>query len=251
MSESEKFLSRWSRRKAAALESEAAETPETEAHASEQQGSDPSGGTERKQEDSSQTENTEPEFDLKSLPPIDSIEAGTDISAFLRTGVPAELARAALRRAWAADPSIRDFIGLSENSWDFTAPNAIPGFGPLSANDATQLMAQYAGKLQEVVSNVVGEAKETVRQLAHGNSRSSLDTGILPPLSSELSDRHSGKPEVEMHPAQETKASPKDSDNPLQCSGENAASQDDFHIRSDDRESSRPTRRSHGGALPT
>ena len=29
------------------------------------------------------------------------------------------------------DPVIRDFIGLSENSWDFNAPDGIPGFGSL------------------------------------------------------------------------------------------------------------------------
>lgn len=29
------------------------------------------------------------------------------------------------------DPVIRDFIGLSENSWDFTDPDSIPGFGSL------------------------------------------------------------------------------------------------------------------------
>jgi hypothetical protein len=30
-----------------------------------------------------------------------------------------------------ADPAIRDFIGLSENGWDFAKPESIPGFGPL------------------------------------------------------------------------------------------------------------------------
>ena len=46
-----------------------------------------------------------PEVDLSNLPPIDSIDAGTDITAFLRKGIPRELSRAALRRAWAADPA--------------------------------------------------------------------------------------------------------------------------------------------------
>jgi hypothetical protein len=57
-----------------------------------------------------------------SLPAIDSIGAGSDIRRFLDPGVPSDLARAALRRAWVADPVIRDFIGLSENSWDFNTP---------------------------------------------------------------------------------------------------------------------------------
>ena len=73
----------------------------------------------------------QPEFDLASLPSLDSITAATDIRAFLAPGVPKELARAALRRAWSADPAIRDFVGLAENDWDFTDPTAMPGFGAL------------------------------------------------------------------------------------------------------------------------
>jgi hypothetical protein len=58
------------------------------------------------------------------LPPIESIGAESDIRCFLAPGVPAELTRAALRRAWVVDPAIRDFVGLSENSWDFDRPSA-------------------------------------------------------------------------------------------------------------------------------
>jgi hypothetical protein len=53
--------------------------------------------------------------------------------------------RWALRRAWADDPAIRDFIGLSENAWDFTAAGGVPGFGPLSVEDAARLLARTAG----------------------------------------------------------------------------------------------------------
>ena len=30
------------------------------------------------------------------------------------------------------DPAIRNYVGLSENSWDFNAPGGVPGFGPLN-----------------------------------------------------------------------------------------------------------------------
>ena len=75
------------------------------------------------------------------LPPIESIDAGTDVSAFLRPGVPAELTQAALRRAWVTDPAIRDFVGLAENAWDFNAPGGVPGFEPLRAIDDVQRLA--------------------------------------------------------------------------------------------------------------
>src|SRR5205807_7618308 len=78
---------------------------------------------------------TEIAFDRMQLPSIESITAESDISAFLAPGVPAELTRAALRRAWSVDPKIRDFVGLAENAWDFNTPGAIPGFGPLEMTD--------------------------------------------------------------------------------------------------------------------
>ena len=37
---------------------------------------------------------------------------------------------AAKLQALIADPTVRDFQGLSENSWDFSRPESIPGFGP-------------------------------------------------------------------------------------------------------------------------
>jgi hypothetical protein len=87
-------------------------------------------------------------FDSTSLPPIESIGAGSDIRPFLAAGVPADLTRAALRRAWSADSTIRDFIGPSENSWDFNAPGGVPGFGSLTAEDARRLLARVMGETE-------------------------------------------------------------------------------------------------------
>ena len=88
-------------------------------------------------------------FDLTQLPSIDSIGANTDVTAFLRPGVPSELTRAALRRAWSSDPAIRDFIGLVENGWDFNDPSAMSGFGPISPEEVARLTAQIISALPE------------------------------------------------------------------------------------------------------
>jgi hypothetical protein len=56
--------------------------------------------------------------------------------------VPADVTRTALRRAWSTDPAIRDFVGLSENSWDFSAPGGVPGFGPLTTDGSSRLVAR-------------------------------------------------------------------------------------------------------------
>lgn len=84
---------------------------------------------------------TQSPFDTASLPPIPTISAGSDIRSFLSAGVPADLKRAALRRAWSVDATIRDFIGLSENSWDFNAGGVL-GFGSLTAEDSRRLLAR-------------------------------------------------------------------------------------------------------------
>jgi hypothetical protein len=95
------------------------------------------------------------------VPPLESIDAGTDVSAFLRPGVPADLAQAALRRAWVADPAIRDFVGLAENAWDFNKPGGVPGFGPLRAiDDVQRLAALVAGVLPPDDAEAVERKKE-------------------------------------------------------------------------------------------
>jgi hypothetical protein len=120
------FLARWSRRKREVTKAEAKPRVEPQPV--------------RKELSTEAVQEAEPEFDIASLPPIESINALTDVTAFLRQGVPAELTRAALRRVWTADPAIRDFVGLAENAWDFTDPAAMPGFGPLESTDEVRRM---------------------------------------------------------------------------------------------------------------
>jgi hypothetical protein len=54
-----------------------------------------------------------------------SINTGIDIHALL------------------TDPAIRNFVGLAEYAWDFNAPDAVHGFGPLRpTDDIGRLLAQ-------------------------------------------------------------------------------------------------------------
>jgi hypothetical protein len=143
MSEPENFLTRWSRRK------QVAEEPEQPAPAAEATPEEPApdGVPADKPNNQSAPSESKPVFDPASLPSLDSIDALTDIRAFLQPGVPSELRLAALRRAWSADPAIRDFKGLAENDWDFTAPNSMLGFGELDAGvDVQKMLAQMFGE---------------------------------------------------------------------------------------------------------
>jgi Protein of unknown function (DUF3306) len=158
MSEPENFIARWSRRKRRAAQ-DADATKAAVAPAPTVESEHPDEGR-RKESDAAPAHGgalqpAEAAFDPTTLPPIETITAESDIRAFLAPGVPPELTRAALRRAWAADPKIRDFVGLSENSWDFNAPGAIAGFGPLEMTD--ELRAQVA---QMVGRSLAGETTD-------------------------------------------------------------------------------------------
>src|SRR3954462_5892662 len=137
----EQFLARWARRKQEAKAGHAEPAPEEAAEAHGPALSNRAAA-----------EPAPPETELSNLPPIESIDAATDITAFLRKGIPQELSRAALRRAWSADPTIRDFVGLAENAWDFNDPTAMPGFGPLdcTAEELAALVDRIVGGVREV-----------------------------------------------------------------------------------------------------
>ena len=66
-------------------------------------------------------------FDPATLPPIESIGPDSDIRPFLQPGVPEHLMGAALGHAWVVDPSIRDFVEMADNQWDFNDESAMPG----------------------------------------------------------------------------------------------------------------------------
>jgi len=133
MSDQENFLTRWSRRKLEPADEKApapqADAPAPEADAAKpapQAGAAPA-----------------PEFDVSTLPSLDSIGADSDIRMFLQAGVPSALKHAALRRAWSADPAVRDYIGPNENFWDAAGLDNAPGFGALDPNvDVKKLVAE-------------------------------------------------------------------------------------------------------------
>jgi hypothetical protein len=145
MSQPEDFLSRWSRLKGASGVQE--------------------GGVEEKGDAPPAAEVSPPAaFDQSSLPPIESIVADSDIRPFLEPLVPAELTRAALRRAWNSDPAIRDFVGIADNQWDFNDQTAIPGFGPLGAADGARYLAIQTVGIPNSAADEAVEASPIVEQ---------------------------------------------------------------------------------------
>jgi Protein of unknown function (DUF3306) len=202
----EDFLARWSRRKQRAESGRPLPEPGQPA------GMPPVDAAE---------ETSAPDIDLLKLPPIDAIDATTDITAFLRRGIPQELSRAALRRAWSADPAIRDFIGLAENAWDFNDPNAMPGFGPLdwSAEEVEALVGRIVGGVAQAAESLPNPVAEAAN----------VQSTPTKPRDASSSDK--SPPPVEL---QSTPAAP-------QPTVSEPAASDEIPVR----------RRTHGGALPS
>jgi hypothetical protein len=211
MSESENFLSRWSRLKR-------------------ESGSEESGIGEKRTANALPDADIPPAaaFDPACLPPIESIVADSDIRLFLQACVPAELTRAALRSAWTADPAIRDFIGIAESQWDFNDPATIPGFGSLGAEDCAQsLAARVLGNL-----NSAAEGAPESSRVAEQPALTNVDLESCEPVDG--GSQVLPLPVVGSHEAD------------LEMTGEESVDQGDAPGAT----FGPSVRRSHGGALP-
>ena len=142
---SEDFLSRWSRRKDAARRAgpdpargpgaAAGPMPDTARHGA----ADPAPGA---------GEAALTPDEIAALPRIDELTADSDITGFLRRGVPEGLRNAALRRMWLLDPAIRDFAGHARDyDYDWNGPDAVPGNGALRpGEDVAAMVRQVLGE---------------------------------------------------------------------------------------------------------
>jgi hypothetical protein len=86
--------------------------------------------------------------ELAKLPKISELTAETDITVFLRRGVPEAIRNQALRRAWMLDPAIRDFVGHARDyAYDWNTPGGAPGHGALEpSDDVSALVGRIFGE---------------------------------------------------------------------------------------------------------
>jgi hypothetical protein len=138
------FLSRWSQRK------QEAKRPDPDAPAADAEV--PTGPVAESA--------TEPEFDLSSLPKLEDLTPTTDITAFLRKGVPESLRNAALRKAWALDPAIRNYVNPAlDYAYDWNTPGGVPGSSEIGAGmDVARLVSQIMGGSESVAEPTVAAA---------------------------------------------------------------------------------------------
>ncbi|HTG07324.1 MAG TPA: DUF3306 domain-containing protein, partial [Bradyrhizobium sp.] len=105
------------------------------------------------------------EFDLSSLPKLEDMTATTDITGFLRKGVPEHLRNAALRKSWALDPAIRNYVNPAlDYAYDWNTPGGVPGSSEIgSGMDVARLVSQImgGGSTVEPVVPAVSAGNET------------------------------------------------------------------------------------------
>ena len=249
MSEPENFIARWSRRKRESAEEEAEATkpaaasgvPDETAHTDDDRGE--AGGVPPARSGASEPAS---EFDWTKLPPVETITAESDIRAFLRAGVPPELTRAALRRAWAADPKIRDFVGLADYDWDFNTPGAIAGFGPLEmSEEVRRQVVQMIGS-----SLTKGELDKPPPARAEAQSEQlPIETTIESAATTPATPTEQIQSEGGMAPREpaDTNSEAYNFDALPQCTQEDIAAQNNPELPED---SLAADRRPHGRALP-
>ena len=165
----EGFLTRWARRKQAAAdgteqdETETAEDSEASGHAAERSAQSPEVDTDSPEEQHSEA--PEPPGD-EDMPPLDSIDEGGSVAAFLSPKVSAGLRRAALRRLW-RQPEFSGEDMLDDYALDYT--NREPLGDIVTAEmkyRAEQLRKRMERKLKEGLaqdeSQVGGDDTESV-----------------------------------------------------------------------------------------
>lgn len=164
--------------------------------------------------------------DLSALPKIEDLLPTSDIRGFLQKGVPEELKRLALRKAWSLDPAIRDFVEVAENQFNWNAPDGVPGFGELPTGvDIEQLLAQATGAIEPNQST----AKSSDVVIADQTRSEQL----IEQPSADSQDPRDGLPADQVQSASEPPSGSDDDKCALQ--------QEDRSVR---------LRRRHGGALP-
>jgi hypothetical protein len=169
------------------------------------------------------------------LPAIETIDAGSDIRAFLTPGVPTELKIAALRRAWSSDPAICEFVGLSEDLGDFNAPETIFGFGSIDKEKIQGLLERVLGSPEAPETREAAEAGCQSDPMPEQATRSRTEAGMAS-FGSEAP-----APQGNIEPGRFVAENKSQSDR-IETAVQNAAFPEGKGVL--------PSRRRHGGALP-
>lgn len=166
MSGEDNFLARWSQRKREVKRAELERNADAavDADAAKDVASD--GKPLPPAEAASADAQAEQPFDLESLPKLDELTASTDIRGYLQKGVPEDLRNAALRKVWALDPMIRDYVSPAlDYAYNWNVPGGVPGNGELApGTDIASMVARVFGS--DPATSTLQNAANVIEQVA-------------------------------------------------------------------------------------
>jgi hypothetical protein len=153
------FLSRWSQRKREAEEEAAAgavEAPQGDA------GPQRVGASDAAEVPAA---DGDPEWiDPRDLPDIDTLDAGSDFSAFMKDGVPQALKQRALRKLWHVDPAFREICMLDDYNLDYTdAATVMPNMKTLYQVGRGMVLPEEEKAEQEALEKLAAQEAELAR----------------------------------------------------------------------------------------
>ncbi len=181
----------------------------------------------------------EPPLDLEKLPRVEELTAESNIAVFLDRRVPAALRNAALSRMWTLDPTIRDFIEVAENQWNWNIPGGAPFYELIEEGSTAGI--SFADATSAI-------------------SRTLTSPDNPPPPTEQIAEKPDEIPDQQkVDPGGEVLAAPQEIALPLHTSSVGHAAPSPLaaqDVRSTEadltavQQSAHPTRRRHGGALP-
>src|SRR5262249_3829806 len=139
-----------------------------------------------------------------------------------------------LRRAWSADPAIRNFREIAENQYDFATGADLPGFGDLGAS---------ADELRKMVADVFGGQTPPIEETAKIPEKPARAEAAAPTQPGDAQETAAGSEAQEI--AEGTLGEPEK--DVVQCSKVDTAMQQG---NTEVEYAAAPTRRPHGRALP-
>ena len=185
MTSEESRLSRWSRRKAETRTGRGAAAPELR-----QDGAAPELREENADlpMDAAKPGETGKETPGQETPPpdlpdIDTLNAESDFTAFMKKGVPKALRRQALRKLWASDPVFNIIDGMEEYGEDYTdAASVIEGM-----KSAWEVGKGYPKEEKQEPSPEVAETG-TAEESADDEAHAENTRGEQPPVADDTGD---------------------------------------------------------------
>ena len=188
------FLSRWSKRKREALTQPAAEA-----------GAPVGEGEEGRKAQADEGE--EQPFDLSLLPDLETLTGASDIQSFLHKAVSDALRNAALRRVWALDPAVRNYVGEAlDYAYDWNTPGGVPGFGEILSDEQSVAFVRNLLAGPDSDEKVIEDAAARQDHAPTAHTQNVIDEQV-----SEASDKEIQSPEkVDFIEADDMIAGPSD-----------------------------------------